>query len=323
MIDGGKRAGSTIMTSQVGLLAVLLLWFLIRGISPRYDILLATLLLIPIWHISRRTVLRDLIPFIMIFITYESLRGFGGDVRFTDIHIEDLIAYERSLFGGTIPAYYLQSTLMQGPFGPLLDYLTTALYASHFFVPVVTAILLWYRARPYYWSFVIGFILVAYVGFATYLFYPAAPPWWATKYGYLVDQPVKLPAHFVTMASLTSKIGPNKVAAMPSLHMGFPTYVTLFCVYVWGKKTAWLFILPFSVGFSTIYLGHHYTIDLMAGGLLALSVFAGVATVRGNLNRAHERVEQRVRRRLARTSPLATHQQSQHSLTSHERSGIS
>jgi len=294
-----KEASSTVLAYQVGYLAILLIYFLIQGVLPRYDVLLGGLLLIPLWYFSRHTVLQDLIPFIMILITYESLRGFSDGIRFTDIHIEDLIAFEKSLFGGTIPAHYLQSTLMQGSLGTLLNYLTTVFYASHYFVPVTVAILLWYRAPSRYWPFVIGFILVSYIGFAIYLFFPAAPPWWATKYGYLVDQPVNLPDSFVNMAALASKISPNKVAAIPSLHMSFPTYTILYCIYVWGKKAAWLFVLPFCVGFSTIYLGHHYIIDLLAGGLLSLSVFSGVLVVQGNWTQVQERAEQRGQRRLA------------------------
>jgi membrane-associated phospholipid phosphatase len=251
---------------------------------------------------SRRTVLRDLIPFFMILITYESLRGFGDGVRFIDIHVVDIIVFEKSLFGGIIPAYYLQSTLMQGSFGMFFNYLTVAFYASHYFVPLIVAILLWYRSRSHYWPFVIGFILVAYIGFIVYIFFPAAPPWWATKYGYLVDQPVNLPASFVAMSSLTLHIGPNKVAAMPSLHMSFPTYSALFCIYAWGGKYFWLLAFPLCVGFSTIYLGHHYIIDLLAGMVLALSVFSGVRVVHVNLAQVQDRIEQRDRRRLAKNS---------------------
>jgi membrane-associated phospholipid phosphatase len=32
--------------------------------------------------------------------------------------------------------------------------------------------------------------------------------------------------------------------------------------------------LPIGVGFATVYLGHHYVIDLVAGGGLALACFA-------------------------------------------------
>ena len=293
MNKGGKGTGSSVLASQLGFLAVLLTWYLTRGISPRYDILFGALLIVLFWYMSRHTVLRDLMPFFMILITYESLRGFGSGVRFIDIHIEDIIIFEKALFGGIIPAYYLQSTLMQGSLGLLFNYLTSAFYASHYFVPLAVAILLWYRSRSHYWPFVIGFILVAYIGFVIYIFFPAAPPWWATKYGYLVDQPVNLPASFVAMSSLTSHIGPNKVAAMPSLHMSFPTYSALFCVHVWGKKYIWLFAFPLCVGFSTIYLGHHYIIDLLAGMLLALSVFSGVHAAHGNSAQARYRAEQR------------------------------
>ena len=58
-------------------------------------------------------------------------------------------------------------------------------------------------------------------------------------------------------------------AAFPSLHAAV-SLVAL--VYAWRYVRAWFWVLlPFVLGLwvSTIYLRHHYVVDLLAGWLLA------------------------------------------------------
>ena len=91
------------------------------------------------------------------------------------------------------------------------------------------------------------------------------------KQEYLPDQPVNMSTF--AFPTLVEWAGPNHTAAMPSLHMAWPVYIALFCVFTWGKKAAWVFALPLCVGFATIYLGHHYVVDLLAGTVYALATF--------------------------------------------------
>jgi len=138
---------------------------------------------------------------------------------------------------------------------------------------VISAIL-WQKRRSLYWAFAIALVVLSYAAFATYVLFPAAPPWWATFYGYLPDQPVTLD-HFVTDGASLAK-GANPVAAMPSLHAAYPIFIAMVAIYVWGKRGIPVIILPLGVVFSTVYLGHHYLIDAMAGAAYALIVFCTV-----------------------------------------------
>ena len=65
-------------------------------------------------------------------------------------------------------------------------------------------------------------------------------------------------------------------AAFPSLHAAV-SLVAL--VYAWRHVRAWFWVLlPFALGLwvSTIYLRHHYVVDLLAGWALApVAVCAG------------------------------------------------
>ena len=75
----------------------------------------------------------------------------------------------------------------------------------------------------------------------------------------------------------------NVFGAMPSLHAAYPTVVAM---ATWKLGKAWrIGTIPFAVlmGFSAIYLGHHYILDVLAGlvlrgrGLLRKRVRSGLA----------------------------------------------
>ena len=79
----------------------------------------------------------------------------------------------------------------------------------------------------------VRFLSVA--GLVTYFVYPAAPPWWAAKYGLLEDvaristrgwQAIGL--HGAGNVLNAGQIAANPVAAMPSLHTAFALFVVVF-----------------------------------------------------------------------------------------------
>lgn len=256
---------------QVGFLGILAFVYILNGIFPSIEFLLALCIAALIWKAQYRNLLFDLLPFFILLLTYQSLRNFADNLTNTQIHVTDLIRAEKFLFAGTIPAWFLQSKLLNTPIESWISFIANTLYMSHFVIPVIAAITLWYKKHSIYWGFVIGLLVLSYLGFITYVIFPAAPPWWATKYGYLNDQPVTLAPYF--HPELAEVEGPNPVAAMPSLHMAYPTFIALYLLFAFDKKPKWIFLLPIGVGFSTIYLGHHYVIDLIAGVIYATIIF--------------------------------------------------
>jgi len=259
----GDKASRRIYILPLSFMVFLCLWQIWHRMFPSIEIIMILTILALIWRTQQRALLRDLLPFFILLITFQSLRGFVYNLNLTSIHVTDLIAYEKTLFSGVIPAYFLQSKLTLMPIGNLIGLLSSFFYMSHFVLPVVLAIILWSKDKSSYWGFIVGLLLLSYAAFITYVFYPAAPPWWATEKGYLVDQPVVLSPY--AMGSMFQFAGPNPVAAMPSLHMAYPTFLALYSIYVWGKKAIWVALLPICVGFSAVYLGHHYVVDLLAG----------------------------------------------------------
>ncbi len=243
-------------------------YYVLNGIFPSLDIVIALTVTLFIWKSKQRALLKDLLPFFLLLLTYQSLRGFADNLSPSEIHITDLITWEKSIFNGWIPAYVIQQQLPTTPGAKIIIILANLLYMAHFVTPIIVAVCIWYYRKNSYWPYIFGLLVLTYGAFITYFFFPAAPPWWATKFGYLPDQPVTLSA-FV-YPTLVEFFGPNPVAAMPSLHMGYPSYICIYILFLWGKKALWILLLPILVGLSTLILGHHYVIDLIFGILFAL-----------------------------------------------------
>lgn len=257
---------------QISFIIGLSSYYILHNIYPSIELLIAFSIAIFIWRAKNRSLLFDLLPLFILLLTFQSLRGFVDNLTPARIHILDLIAYEKAIFNGIIPAAFFQKLFYDQSYTHVLSEILNLFYMSHFLVPVIAAIIIWYQKKEHYWFFIIGLIALTYAAFITYIIYPAAPPWWATKYGYLTDQPVYL-ANYFKYPTLVEFAGPNQVAAMPSLHMAYPCYICMYLMSIWGKKVFWMVLLPIGVGISTLYLGHHYVIDLIAGYIFASTIF--------------------------------------------------
>lgn len=248
---------------------------MLNGVFPTLEVTFLLLTLVLMWRSQERRLLVAMIPFFLLLISYQILRGFADDFTPAEIHVADLIAAEKRLFGGLVPAAFIQAHF-PALLARYLDPIASIIYMSHFVNPVVMAITLWYRKREWYWPFVFSLVVLSYMAFVTFLLFPAAPPWWATKYGYLVDQPVTL-SHF-TMPLAMELGSPNPVAAMPSLHCAYPTFITAIGIAAWGRKGWWFLVPSLAIAFSTLYLGHHWVIDIIAGVVYGL-VACGIAVL--------------------------------------------
>ena len=156
----------------------------------------------------------------------------------------------------------------------------------HFALPCIFAFLLWVTRKDRFWQFTIALCLMTYSAFAFFLLYPAAPPWLANSWG-VVDG-IGWPASSVTKSigvdpirnldtvSIWQNASPHPVAAMPSLHAGFPLLVLLFAVRFFGWKG--LLALPYnaSLWFSVVYLANHWVVDILAGMAWATLAFVVV-----------------------------------------------
>lgn len=257
---------------QAVLVIGIVLVLMARGVFyPSTRFMFALLIFLAVINPKLRPFVLDFSPFIVLILTYNTLRGFADNVSPADIHITDLIAWDRALGGGVLPSYTLQKHLWGHALTPVVDVITNGLYMSHFLTPVLAAAALWRRETSLYWAFALGLVVLSFAGFFTYMVFPAAPPWWATEHGYLPDEPATLD-HFVVSEEVVSA-GPNPIAAMPSLHAAYPTYIALVAIYVWGRRGLPVLLLPVGVATSAVYLGHHYVVDALVGAAYSLFFF--------------------------------------------------
>lgn len=282
----------------------------------RPDHAFLSLLIVALVLRNARAFLVDWSPFIALWIAYDFMRGVVDDLA-GRIHILEPYLLELRLFGwlgeGSIPNFAILdwrqaiagSALRQG-----LDGAASAFYAMHMAAPLVLAWILWHtlRDRATYFRFIIAFSLTTWASFATYLAYPAAPPWYVRDFGFIqpeagfkgagagnlvaTDRWIGVPL----FESVYRHLNPNKFAAIPSLHSAFPLLILIYSLRRFGARALPVALYPLGVWGSAVYLNHHYIIDILLA--IAYVIGAVAATeklifpalfIRGPLRRTLER----------------------------------
>ena len=232
---------------------------------------------------NARRFLLDWSPFIALWIAYDFMRGIADDLS-GRIHILGPYALEKDLFGwmagGTIPSFALlewREAIAGSALRALLDASASGFYAMHMAAPLVLAWVFWHtlRDRAAFVRFVVAFSLTTWSSFATYLLYPAAPPWYVRDFGFIqpeasfkgdgagnlvaTDRWIGVPL----FESVYRHLNPNKFAAIPSLHSAFPLLILIHAVRRLGPSALFVGIYPLGVWASAVYLNHHYIIDIL------------------------------------------------------------
>jgi membrane-associated phospholipid phosphatase len=161
------------------------------------------------------------------------------------------------------------------------DALITLVYTSHFLATPVLAAILWLRNRADWLRYISRVIVLAVAGLLTYCLFPEAPPWMAARDG-LTAPVARLSArgwiwlHAGNLNDVLARAqedGANPVAAMPSLHVAFAVLVAITIGTRLRSRWRWLLVLyPLAMGFTLVYTGEHYVIDLVVGAGYALAV---------------------------------------------------
>jgi len=219
----------------------------------------------------------DWLPFILFLFVYDYVRSIADTTGFA-AHLTPQLRVERALFGTPLPTVGLQEHLYHPPAAAWYDYGAWVVYLTHFFGTLTLAAILWRFAYPLFkrWRTLVMWLSPA--GFATYVLYPAVPPWIASqehKIGPVHKIKDEMFVHTGTKA-ITSAVEKNwvdKVAAMPSLHVAFPLMMMLL---FWHR--GWRWRIPFglyalAMGLALVYTGEHFAVDILAGWAYALVVY--------------------------------------------------
>jgi membrane-associated phospholipid phosphatase len=236
--------------------------------------------------------LADWIPFLVLFLSYEYLRGLSGKVG---MPIHDVTPLERLISFGQVPTLILQHALYHAGEVRWYDIAATMFYFLHFAFPLGVAYLLWIVARHDFLRFSRTLLGMSFAAFFFFLLVPVAPPWIA------VPGVVKIIDH--TLPSFTDLPGvatpatiyhffyANKYAAMPSMHAAYPFLGSLFAARVFGRRALPLFVYTLCVWFSIVYLGEHYVVDIIGGIVFALAAYFGEDAISGWWGRRQARVK--------------------------------
>jgi membrane-associated phospholipid phosphatase len=258
------------------LAAVTLFMVFVLHLSVSPERLLLLMLIAALVLGRTRLFLTDWIPFLVLFLGYEYLRGLSGKVG---MPIHDVTSLERLVCFGQVPTVLLQQAFYHLGQVSWYDIAATMFYFLHFAFPLGLGYLFWIINRPSFLRFSRALIAMAFAAFFFYLLLPVAPPWKA------VPGVVKIIDH--TLPSFTDLPGvpvpatiyhwltPNQFAAMPSLHAAFPLLGALFALRLWGPRAWPTLLYTACVWLSLVYLGEHYVVDVIGGMVFAFGAFVG------------------------------------------------
>ncbi|CAG7854887.1 Inositol phosphorylceramide synthase catalytic subunit aur1 Short=IPC synthase catalytic subunit aur1; AltName: Full=Aureobasidin A resistance protein homolog; AltName: Full=Phosphatidylinositol:ceramide phosphoinositol transferase [Serendipita indica DSM 11827] len=218
------------------------------------------------------------IPVLAWVLTYYSSRFLPPSSR-PPISVTVLPTLESVLYGANISDILTRFT------HPVLDVIAWLPYGVlHFSLPVVVSILLWlFAPKPalQYWASAFGYLNLA--GVLCQIAFPCAPPWYELIYG-LTPANYGMPGSAAGLARIDALLGgtgyqttfsgaPVPFGAFPSLHSACATIEALFVSHFFPSFTrfAWAYVAV--LYWSTMYLAHHYLIDVVAGASLAVLCF--------------------------------------------------
>lgn len=212
---------------------------------------------------SKLFVLRQMLPFLLCILVYTNLHDTIGFINPGDIH-KTLLAMDVWLFG-VEPCLWVEQFLSRERTEVFqILYMSFAVVA-----PAVPLTLLFQRRFDEFRRAALSIIVCFYMGYALYLVFPAAPPRIALAGEFtknLGGDPLFVSQ---TAEGALSLLPTDSRAAFPSLHAAV-SLLALGLSFRFARGL--LFVLtPMVVGLwvSTIYLRHHFVVDLLAGFALA------------------------------------------------------
>jgi membrane-associated phospholipid phosphatase len=155
---------------------------------------------------------------------------------------------------------------------------------GHYLIPIPVAILLWlFRCKEalHLWGRVFGYMNLTAV--IIQIVFPCSAPWYELIYGLtpatyaIKGSPgglARIDAIFHSSGyKMAFSNSPLVFGAFPSLHAGWATLEALFISHFFPDKTRYIWGYASVLYWSTMYLTHHYLIDVVGGACLATVFF--------------------------------------------------
>ncbi|RKF71604.1 Inositol phosphorylceramide synthase catalytic subunit aur1 [Golovinomyces cichoracearum] len=195
------------------------------------------------------------------------------------IWVKVLPALENILYGANL------SKILSAHQHSILDLLAWIPYGIlHFGGPFVWAALMFICAPPGtvpVFAQTFGYLNIA--GVVIQLIFPCSPPWYENMYGlapanYSIEgSPAGLrridELFGVDLYTSSFTASPLVFGAFPSLHSGNAVLEAFFMSHCFPKLRPLFILYAMWMWWATMYLSHHYAVDLVGGGLLAAIAF--------------------------------------------------
>jgi hypothetical protein len=222
------------------------------------------------------------LPFAILAAVYDLLGLLKVPVAAGGVHIEGPYWFDKTLFGFEWQGVRLSLNELAARYhSDVIDLVTGVAYLTYLYAVIGFALFVAVRdrselgqrrTRALGWTF-LGLNLA---GFATYLLFPVAPPWYVARHGFgPVD--VHTPASPAALVRWDHLVGipyfahlyansSDVFGAMPSLHCAYPMLLFWHARELrWSRLTAAVAAFQALMCFSAIYLQHHYLSDALAG----------------------------------------------------------
>lgn len=190
-----------------------------------------------------------------------------------------LPALENVLYGANL------SNILSAHQHAVLDILAWLPYGIiHFGAPAVCSLVMFIFAAPGTTAvFARTFGWMSILGVTIQLLFPCTPPWYENEHG-LVPAAYGMPGSPAGLARIDAIFGidlyttnftdaPLPFGAFPSLHGGYAVLEALFMSHCFPHLKIFFIAYAGWIWWATMYLSHHYAIDLVGGGLIAMEFF--------------------------------------------------
>ena len=187
---------------------------------------------------------------------------------------------ETVIFGTSLSHFFQEHT------HPILDVLAWLPYGvAHFLLPAAVPLALFLFGAPGSTpTFARTFGWLSLIGVMIAIFMPTTPPWYEVLHGLETPATYGMGGSPAGLARIDALFGadmyttsfttnPLPFGAFPSLHGGNAVLEALFLSHAFPRLRWPAFIYVCWIWWATMYLGHHYAVDLIGGGSIALVCF--------------------------------------------------
>jgi membrane-associated phospholipid phosphatase len=251
---------------------------LIQAPGPMGKTAIASLLLTSLLLPITRQFFLPFLPVAAWLIFFYACQFVPSEMR-PGIWVRVLPALENILYGANI------SNILSAHQSTVLDVLAWIPYGlCHYGAPFVVSIIMFIFGPPGtvpVFAKTLGYISLTAVSIQ--LIFPCSPPWYENRFG-LAPADYSMQGDPAGLARIDALLGidlytsgfhasPVVFGAFPSLHAADSTLAALFMSHVFPKLKPLFVTYTLWMWWATMYLSHHYAVDLVTGGILAAVAF--------------------------------------------------